>query len=488
MEHTLPGKDTERMMLNPDSFKHINILVLGDVMLDRYLSGDVHRVSPEAPVPVLSVRDRKEVLGGAGNVAANLAALGCSVTLMGVIGRDYEGERITKLLAEKGIGRCLIETEDRPTTTKTRVIGGNQQIVRFDEETAEVVSPGTEEMLSTAMFRLLDSAKGVLLSDYGKGVLKGNLCKSVISGALRRGLPVFVDPKGRDWERYRGATCVTPNEAEFFAVSGESTDERGFFSRNALEIKSRFEINNLLVTRGAKGIAFFPEEGDPCFAPAPRVREVYDVSGAGDTVVAVLAASVVSGYSWDYGVSLANRAAGIVITRVGTSPVSMEDLSGPVEEDSKICTWAEAERRVALWKKNGASVVFTNGCFDLLHPGHIKVLRQAAREGDRLVVGLNSDASIRRLKGPDRPVLPQADRASILAALDCVDLVVVFEEDTPENLIRLLIPSVLVKGGDYTPESVVGRQIVEEGGGRVVIVPLMEGKSTSKILLSFKKR
>ncbi|MDD3537861.1 MAG: D-glycero-beta-D-manno-heptose 1-phosphate adenylyltransferase, partial [Eubacteriales bacterium] len=368
------------------------------------------------------------------------------------------------------------------------VIGGNQQIVRFDEETAEVVSPGTEERISAAMLRLLESANGVLLSDYGKGVLKGNLCKTVISGALRRGVPVFVDPKGRDWERYRGATCVTPNEAEFFAVSGESTDERGFFSRNALEIKSRFEINNLLVTRGAKGIAFFPEEGDPCFAPAPRVREVYDVSGAGDTVVAVLAASVVSGYSWDYGVSLANRAAGIVITRVGTSPVSMEDLSGPVEEDSKICTWAEAERRVALWKKNGASVVFTNGCFDLLHPGHIKVLRQAAREGDRLVVGLNSDASVCRLKGPDRPVLHQADRASILAALDCVDLVVVFEEDTPENLIRVLVPSVLVKGGDYTPESIVGRKIVEEGGGRVVIVPLMEGKSTTNILLSFKKR
>jgi len=338
------------------------------------------------------------------------------------------------------------------------------------------------------MLRSLDSAKGVLLSDYGKGVLKGTLCKTAISGAFQRGLPVFVDPKGRDWERYRGATCVTPNEAEFFAVSGESTDEGMVFSRNAVEIKSRFEIKNLLVTRGAKGIAFFPERGDPCFAPAPRVREVYDVSGAGDTVVAVLAASVVSGFSWDYGVSLANRAAGVVITRRGTSPVSMEDLYAPAEEDAKICTWAEAERRVALWRKNGASVVFTNGCFDLLHPGHIKVLRQAAREGDRLVVGLNSDASVRRLKGPDRPVLPQADRASILAALDCVDLVVVFEEDTPENLIQVLLPSVLVKGGDYIPENVVGKKIVEEGGGRVVIVPLMEGKSTTNILRSLKKK
>ena len=476
------------MILNPDSFKHLNILVLGDVMLDRYLSGDVLRVSPEAPVPVLSVRERNEVLGGAGDVAANLAALGCSVTLMGVIGKDYEGKRITKLLAEKGIGHCLVETDDRPTTTKTRVIGGNQQIVRFDEETAEVVSPGTEKRLSAAMLRSLDSAKGVLLSDYGKGVLKGTLCKTAISGAFQRGLPVFVDPKGRDWERYRGATCVTPNEAEFFAVSGESTDEGMVFSRNAVEIKSRFEIKNLLVTRGAKGIAFFPERGDPCFAPAPRVREVYDVSGAGDTVVAVLTASVVSGFSWDYGVSLANRAAGVVITRRGTSPVSMEDLYAPAEEDAKICTWAEAERRVALWRKNGASVVFTNGCFDLLHPGHIKVLRQAAREGDRLVVGLNSDASVRRLKGPDRPVLPQADRASILAALDCVDLVVVFEEDTPENLIQVLLPSVLVKGGDYIPENVVGKKIVEEGGGRVVIVPLMEGKSTTNILRSLKKK
>ncbi|MGI6783859.1 MAG: D-glycero-beta-D-manno-heptose-7-phosphate kinase [Aminivibrio sp.] len=474
-------------MLKSDSFNHLKFLVVGDVMLDRYLAGDVHRISPEAPVPVLSVRKKWEAPGGAANVAANLAALGCVVNLAGITGVDGEGEALEKLLSGAGIKPFFVKTDDRPTTVKTRIIGANQQIVRFDIESYEPVPAEVEEELWQNLNSLLGSVNGLLLSDYGKGALNGGLCQRLISSALERKLPVFVDPKGLDWERYRGATCVTPNEGEFFAVAGEAPDDPQIYTQNALELKACYGIKNLLVTRGARGMAFFPEEGEPRFIAAPSVREVYDVSGAGDTVAAVLAASVASGLSWGAAVILANRAAGIVITRSGTSPVTIGDLTGGDALDPKICSLEEALRRAGRWKEEGDTVVFTNGCFDLLHPGHIRVLRQAAREGTRLVVGLNSDRSVRRLKGQDRPVLAQGDRAAIIAALDCVDMVVIFDEDTPENLIRALAPSVLVKGGDYAPEEVVGGDFVIEKGGKVVIVPLLEGKSTTSIIQSLEK-
>lgn len=474
-------------MLKSDSFNQLKFLVVGDVMLDRYLTGDVHRVSPEAPVPVLLVRKKWEAPGGAANVAANLAALGCAASLAGVTGRDEDGYVIKKLLSEADINTCLAEADDRPTTVKTRIIGANQQMVRFDVESSVAIPNAVEEELWRNLDSLLSSVHGVILSDYGKGVLKGVLSQRIITAAINRKIPVFVDPKGLDWERYRGATCVTPNEGEFFAVAGESLDDRRIYEQNALKLKARYDFKNLLVTRGAKGMAFFPGDGKPTFISAPSVREVYDVSGAGDTVAAVLAASVVLGLPWSLAVSLANRAAGIVITRFGTSPVSIKDLTGEDDPDPKICSLTEAKFRVAQWKESGESVVFTNGCFDLLHPGHIRVLRQAAREGGKLVVGLNSDESVRRLKGQGRPVLDQGDRASIIAALDCVDMVVIFDEDTPENLICALVPSVLVKGGDYAPEAVVGGDFVKDRGGRVVIVPLLEGKSTTSILRSLEK-
>lgn len=476
------------MTISPEIFRNLRILVVGDVMVDRYIIGDVSRISPEAPVPVLSVQGRKDVLGGAANVAANLTGLGCSVALWGVKGQDESAGVVEKLLGENGIENQLVETLDRPTTTKTRIVAGNQQIVRYDEENNSSIDSETERCLFSSFSGALSSARGVILSDYGKGVLKGSLCGALIQSALAEGIPVFVDPKGREWERYRGATCATPNESEFFAVSGESRKDRESFSRNARSVKEKFGFDNLLVTRGAKGMAFFPAAGDEYFLSATRVREVYDVSGAGDTVISVLAASVAAGLAWREAMFLANKAAGIVITRSGTSPISARDLFFAGEEDRKVCSLADAVLRVENWKKDGASVVFTNGCFDLLHPGHVRLLRQASGEGDRLVVGLNSDESVQRLKGASRPVLTQSDRAAILAAIDCVDLVVIFEEDTPRNLIRALLPSVLVKGGDYTPENVVGREIVEENGGKVVLVPLLEGKSTTSILRSLEKR
>ena len=469
------------MNISLESFRGIRILVVGDVMLDRYVHGDVARISPEAPVPVLSVRERADVPGGAANVAANLSGLGCSVALFGITGKDEQAHILDSMLEEMGVENCLVRDGSRPTTTKTRIVAGIQQIVRCDEESSFPAGPEIEDSLFLSLGSRIPEADAVVLSDYGKGFFRRDLARRVIDAAQEGGKPVFVDPKGEDWERYRGADCVTPNEKELFHVPGEGR-EKGL-SGHGRTVRQSFGFRKLLVTRGSKGMILFGEEGEYSL-PAPRVRDVYDVSGAGDTVVSVLAAAVAAGFSWRDAVVLANTAAGVVITKSGTSPVSIEELVSAAKNGrgSKICSRDEAAALGKLWRIRGEKIVFTNGCFDLLHPGHVLLLREAAAEGDRLIVGLNSDESVKKLKGPDRPVLCQEDRAAVLSALDCVDLVVVFPEETPLALIESLQPDVLVKGGDYTPDSVVGRESVEGRGGRVVIVPLLQGKSTTSIL------
>jgi D-beta-D-heptose 7-phosphate kinase / D-beta-D-heptose 1-phosphate adenosyltransferase len=468
-------------------FKKVNALVIGDVMLDRYLWGRVSRISPEAPVPVVKVESRTYRLGGAANVAANLAALGCRVRLLGTKGADENGERLSQLLSENRIEDHLLTlAPPRPTIVKTRVMSQGQQLLRLDEEQTGTIFPAEAKMLMDRAVELIAEAGVVILSDYGKGTLEDALCSTIIMGARDRLLPSLVDPKGRDWTRYNGATCITPNTAELELIAGKQFASEEAFTNAGQEVIGNLQIDRLLVTRGAKGMALFTRNEPPLLI-GTQARDVFDVSGAGDTVIATVAVGIAIGMGWAQCAELANIAAGIVVGKVGTNPIRAEELVIALRQGHngtlrKICDPASARLTVDAWRADGNSIVFTNGCFDILHAGHIRLFHAAASEGQRLVVGLNSDSSVRRIKGIHRPILPQQDRAALLAALGCVDMVVIFEEDTPLSLIKALRPDVLVKGADYTREAVVGHELVEGWGGRIVLAPLIENLSTTGIV------
>ncbi|MGC9967019.1 MAG: bifunctional D-glycero-beta-D-manno-heptose-7-phosphate kinase/D-glycero-beta-D-manno-heptose 1-phosphate adenylyltransferase HldE [Syntrophobacteraceae bacterium] len=473
--------------VNLSDFEKIAVLVIGDVILDRYLWGRVSRISPEAPVPVVKVEGRTYRLGGAANVAANLASLGCRVSLLGTKGSDSFGERLSRLLAENGIEDHLLTlAAPRPTITKTRIMSQGQQLLRLDEEETGPIGPGESKALMDRALELIENASVVILSDYGKGILDIPCCSTLIRSARRKNLPVLVDPKGKDWTKYEGATCITPNTAELELTTGKQIISDETLMDAGRELIKNLRIDRLLITRGPKGMALFTRNDPPVVIPT-QARDVFDVSGAGDTVIATTAAGIGAGLDWPDAARLANIAAGIVVGKVGTNPIRAEELAlalrqGQNGTQRKICDLASALFSVNAWRAMGDSVVFTNGCFDILHVGHIRLLHAAAGEGERLVVGLNSDISIKRIKGAHRPILPQQDRASLLAALGCVDMVVIFEEDTPLALIKALRPDVLVKGADYTREAVVGHELVEGWGGRVVLAPLIENLSTTGIV------
>ncbi len=473
----------------PD-FSSCNVVVAGDVMLDVYLWGDVGRISPEAPVPVVRVNEKTYALGGAGNVALNLAELGCRVCLLGIRGEDDAGDAVAKLLEEKTVTDKVLAVEGYTTTTKTRVLGQGQQLVRLDEEVVSAIAEELEERLLAEFEALLPTADVVILSDYTKGFFSGGLTEVFIARCTAAKIPVFVDPKGDDWPRYAHATCITPNAGEFRQVCRTSVNDLEIIAEQAQGLIERFELDYLLITRGSEGMLLF--DGDDVVTHFPaEAREVFDVSGAGDTVVGVAAAAFGCGWSMEAATRLANIAAGIVVEKVGTSPVSLLELEAAVRlsrdvRGDKLFSLPDAQSMAGLWKGQGQRIVFTNGCFDLLHTGHIKLLHAAAQEGDRLVVGINSDDSVKRLKGNSRPVLPEQERAALLSAIGCVDMVILFSEDTPLYLISSLQPDVLVKGGDYTPETVVGRDVVEGYGGRVCLVPLKDGLSTTEIINSVK--
>ncbi len=477
------------MPFNSDTFSSIHILVVGDIMLDRYHWGEVRRISPEGPVPVMHVLEKSEVLGGAGNVAANLAGLGCRTTVIGLIGKDTAGRHIQKMLNEKKIEDHLLSDKSKTTITKTRIMAQGQQLIRLDEEDPEPIGPKLSDRLLSAIEEKLTDYQAVILSDYGKGIFQApDLCRRIIDLCRKKNLPVLVDPKGTDWERYRNATAVTPNTSELKAVAGITTniDEKEF-EKAAKSIEKRFDLDWLLVTRGAKGMCLFGT--DDTFLKIQAVaREVFDVSGAGDTVIATATAALATGFSFPEAAEIANSAAGIVVGKLGTQPVTAAELDAALQLDEKkhrssggIHTYNLDGARIMIksWRSSGEKVVFTNGCFDLLHPGHINLLHQARFFGDRLVIGLNTDSSIKRLKGDLRPILSEQDRAAILNALDCVDLVVLFDDDTPLALIKNLKPDVLVKGEDYKLEEVVGREFVESYGGEVRLAKLLEGYSTT---------
>ena len=467
------------------------VLVVGDLMLDCYYWGEVRRISPEAPVPIVKVNEKTFTLGGSGNVAANLSGLGCRVVLVGLIGRDAAAERLKGLLAEYGISdHGIIDNTGRATITKTRVMASKQQVVRLDEEDGRPIDDATADRILSVVNDLLPSVQAVVLSDYGKGIFHGvAFVQAIIQVCAKAKIPVFIDPKGADWQRYAGATCITPNTAELELVTGARiADEAGMVSL-AQDLRRRLALDWLLVTRGPRGMALFGEAGAPVMIAA-RAREVFDVSGAGDTVIATVAACVAAGLSLVDAAGVANTAAGIVVGKLGTQPVRWPELERDLMEGQqqslasalrKVVDLQEARGRLSRWRQAEQRIVFTNGCFDLLHPGHVSLLHQARHLGDRLIVGLNTDASIQRLKGAQRPILPGPDRAAILSALEDVDMVVFFDEDTPLTLICQLKPDILVKGADYRIEDVVGREIVEAYGGKVCLVEILEGHSTTAI-------
>ena len=467
-------------------WKNKHVLVVGDVMLDRYIWGDVKRISPEAPVAVVSAVHRNDRAGGAANVAANIAGLGARSTLIGFIGSDEEGHLLRECLGTTGVSERLLSVSSHPTTSKLRILGGNQQMLRLDVEKASAFAEDAYLKLRDTVEDVMHEADAVILSDYAKGVLTEDVCQAIIAMANRAGVPVLVDPKQRSFNRYRGATTICPNLHELAIATATASENMEQSLAAGQGLVEDLGLSYLTVTLGEKGIAALHKGGHEIY-PAVA-RQVFDVSGAGDTVIATLSLSLASGLGVSTAMQLANIAAGVVVSKVGTVPITSNDLLASLmpeiglNTDEKVVELNDLLKRLSAWRSRNESIVFTNGCFDLLHVGHISLLQQARREGDRLIVAINSDASVGGLKGPARPIVGERERAYVLAALAVVDAVVVFGESTPLELIKALRPDVIVKGGDYTEEAVVGAQEVRSWGGRVKIVPTVEGFSTTRLI------
>ncbi len=464
------------------------ILVIGDVMLDRYLMGNVNRISPEAPVPVVLLKESEDRAGGAANVAANLSGLGLSTQIIGCVGDDATGITLKQIIANSGVDtKQVMHSKQRPTICKTRVMSGNQQIVRIDEESALAFSVIENEQLLNHVSNALNSKPAmVILSDYAKGLLSDASCKAIIQQCKQLGIPVIADPKGRDYSKYKGASALTPNKKETAEACGIAMHETEALLQAAKQLKENLGLDFLAVTRGEEGISFIDAhhiEHIPATA-----KKVFDVSGAGDTVIATLAAGLVHGLTAHDALQLANIAAAIVVGKVGTIPVTQAELlkalaseDGQSQAD-KICDKTQLAAIVKQWKENHQKISFTNGCFDLLHAGHVTYLEAAKKTGDKLILGLNTDRSVSALKGPTRPVIHEQDRARVLAALAAVDAVILFDEDTPLQLIDAIRPDIIVKGDDYTEDQVVGGAEVKSWGGSVKLIPLVQGRSTSNII------
>jgi D-beta-D-heptose 7-phosphate kinase/D-beta-D-heptose 1-phosphate adenosyltransferase len=465
-------------------FAGLGVWVAGDVMLDEYLAGRVDRVSAEAPAPLVRVTQATYRLGGASNVAHQLSALGARVALSAVVGADEAGDTLLRLAREAGLDVGAVHrAAGRLTTRKVRVIAQHQQVVRMDwEETQAVASEVTGALFALMRSQPLPAA--VVLSDYAKGFLTDDVVREYVSFARQHSLPLLVDPKGSDFSRYRGATLLTPNLKELQAACGCALDEDDVaaIAAAAQRLAAQVECAALAVTLGDRGMLVVPREGGWQAIPA-KSREVFDVTGAGDTVIALLALGLGAGLPLVKAAEIANAAAGLVVGKVGTAVVNAQELGQVLTGTrDKVLSREQLRRQVAEWRAARKRVVLTNGCFDLLHAGHVALLQEAARHGDVLVVALNSDASVRRLKAAGRPLVGEADRALVLAALDCVAAVVVFGEDTPLEVVREVMPEVLVKGADYASRVVVGREEVERAGGRVVLVPLAPGLSTTGLI------
>ena len=472
-------------------FGHLKVLVVGDLMLDRYILGEVDRISPEAPVPVLRHAQHFERAGGAANVAMNLVGLGCQAVLAGFWGEDKDKDELAALVEAAGIDAVGVVTTRLPTISKTRIVGRQQQLLRLDIESKEAPSAEDRQRLRERVEGLVRKVHAVVLSDYAKGALSAELCAAVIAAAKVAGIPVLADPKTPYLGKYAGATMVCPNLSELAMATGVGTDELEALLVAGEVEREKHGLKYLTVTMSEKGIRVL-WEGGVYHSPA-RAREVFDVSGAGDTVIATLAAGMAGGLKIETAVDVANLAAGIVVGKMGTVAIAQHELvaaltpSSGIRGGEKVLDSERLAKRVAEWRSAGETIVFTNGCFDLLHVGHVTLLEECRRFGSKLVLGLNSDASVQRLKGPTRPVVGENERARVMAALAAVDAVVVFDEDTPIEVIRAVKPDVLVKGGDYSVETVVGHEDVIAAGGRVEIVPTVEGFSTTNLVSRMKQ-
>ena len=460
------------------------VLVVGDVMLDRFVYGAVERISPEAPIPVVRIQSQIAMLGGAGNVARNVAALGGQAHFIGVVGDDTAGLEVKRLFTElpRAVTKLIVDPR-RKTAIKTRYIAAGQQMLRADDETVMAVD-AIEGEIEDAIRASLVHVGAVVLADYGKGVFLGGVATTLIKLARARGIPVIVDPQGADYSRYAGASLVTPNRAELHLASGlpVGTDAETIAAASALT--QRYKLDAVLATRSADGMTLI--EGPKKFTHFPaEAREVFDVSGAGDTVVSALSSALAAGLSMDQAVRLANVTAGIVVAKVGTAVAYPDDVLDALRHSdggaggAKVKDLDRAMDLVRLWRRQGHKVGFANGCFDLLHPGHLAVIGRAKAACDRLIIGLNSDASTKRLKGPTRPIQNEQARAQVLAALEAVDLVVIFEENTPEKLVATIQPEIFVKGADYKVEDLPEAKIVHSYGGTVVLAELEPGQSTT---------
>lgn len=463
------------------------ILVVGDLMIDHYLWGGCERISPEAPVQVVDISRETTVLGGAGNVINNLVTLGATVSVAGVIGDDENGLELRAMLSKIGLdSEGLIEQRGRKTSKKSRIIASNQQILRYDQESKEPISTNSAETLIGYVNHTLGECDVVILSDYGKGVITDYVAQGIIHAAKKAGKKVLVDPKGKDYSKYRGAYLLTPNKKEASEATGITIKDESSLHEALLTLKSTCELECSMITLSEDGVAIY----DTTMRRFPTVaKEVYDVTGAGDTVIASLSYALASGYSIDEAAPFANHAAAVVVGKIGSATVTLDEIEiyesslHQSTSDAHIKTQSEIADIVSRLKRDGKRIVFTNGCFDILHVGHVKYLQEAKSYGDVLIVGLNSDSSVRELKGPSRPVNPEEDRAYILAALEAVDYVVMFSDETPYELIKSVAPDILVKGGDYEGKKVVG----SEFAGELRLVRFVDGKSTTATIEKINK-
>ncbi|MFQ1023326.1 bifunctional D-glycero-beta-D-manno-heptose-7-phosphate kinase/D-glycero-beta-D-manno-heptose 1-phosphate adenylyltransferase HldE [Avibacterium paragallinarum] len=461
-------------------FQQAKVLVLGDVMLDRYWFGATNRISPEAPVPVVRVQENEERAGGAANVAMNIASLNVPVQLLGLTGQDEAGGALSSMLEKQGIDCNFVQLASHPTITKLRVLSRHQQLLRLDFE-EDFHNVQSDELL-VKLQSAVQNFGALILSDYGKGTL--NAVQSMIQIARQANVPVLIDPKGTDFERYRGATLLTPNMSEFEAVVGKCQNEEDIVEKG-LKLIREIELKALLVTRSEKGMTLLRPEQPPFHLPT-EAKEVFDVTGAGDTVISVLATALADGRSFEEACYLANVAAGIVVGKLGTSTVSNVELENAIHGRTTtgfgVMNEQQLKEAVRQAKKRGEKIVMTNGVFDLIHPGHISYLDNARKLGDRLIVAVNSDASVKRLKGESRPINSLDARMAVLAGLSAVDWVVEFTEDTPQRLISEILPDLLVKGGDYKPEDIAGGKEVIANGGEVKVLNFEDGFSSSNVI------
>jgi D-beta-D-heptose 7-phosphate kinase/D-beta-D-heptose 1-phosphate adenosyltransferase len=481
--------EAQRLAALLEGLRRPRVLVAGDLMLDHYVFGKVERVSPEAPVPVLRVEREEWKPGGAGSVASMLRRLDADVAVVGLVGRDEAGDALVSSLEALGCDVSgILRAEGRPTTRKERVIANIQHLVRVDREVTDAVEPALEAALLAHVERLLPSCDLASCSDYGKGTFKGGLLPSLSARARALGRPVVLDPKKEaDYRLYRGVTAITPNRSETEVATGIRPSDEAAWRRAGEKLVRDLDLEVAVMTLDRDGIFLAPREGEPRHFPT-RARAVYDVTGAGDMVVSMLALARASGASWPDAIQLANAAAGVEVTRVGVAPLTRREVAAGLLERSDpflekiVSARTFVEEVLPELRRKRARIAFTNGCFDILHAGHVKLLQFARAQGDCLVVGLNSDRSVREIKGPGRPIIDEEQRAHLLAALAAVDHVIVFDEPTPLALIEAILPEALVKAEDYRGKTVVGQAAVEKAGGRVVLAPLTGGVSTTEIL------